>query len=70
MTGLLVARFFEAMIPWYVKMGIDNISVAREEALADPSLALDLTDVLTYPAIAIAICVVCQMLVTIVSRHR
>ncbi len=68
MFGLLVARLFEALIPWYVKMGIDNITAAQGE-LSAASIDLEAAlDTLTYPAIAIAICVISQMLVTVVSR--
>ena len=64
-TGLLVARIFEAMIPMYVKMGIDS--------LTQGDASIDFTSTVTqqalfYPAMAIIFCVIAQMLVTIVSR--
>jgi ATP-binding cassette subfamily B protein len=65
MAGLLVARVFEAMIPMYIKMGIDSLTEDK------PGLDLDSTatqDALFYPAMAIILCVISQMLVTIVSR--
>jgi ATP-binding cassette subfamily B multidrug efflux pump len=68
LIGLGIARFFEAMIPWYVKMGIDNLNVAREQLAANQ---LDYDTALTalaYPAKAIIVCVLGQMLVTIISR--
>lgn len=68
LAGLAGARFFEAMIPLYVKMGVDNIASAQlevDKANFDLDLAMNS---LIYPAIAIVICVICQMVVTIISR--
>lgn len=68
MTGLLVARIFEAMIPMYIKMGIDNITESRPKL---PSGGISFEDAmagLAYPALAICLCVIAQMLVTVVSR--
>jgi ATP-binding cassette subfamily B protein len=68
LAGLAGARFFEALIPLYVKMGIDNIADARSQMAAGdltPDIAIDS---LTYPAIAIVICVMGQMVVTMISR--
>ena len=68
LLGLAFARFFEAMIPWFIKMGVDNMTTAKLELDAsridfDAALAT-----LVYPAIGIAICVISQMTVTIISR--
>lgn len=70
--GLLGARVFEALIPLYVKMGIDSIVDAQAanssgNPLSAESLAIA-QSALTYPALAICACVIAQMIVTIVSR--
>jgi ATP-binding cassette subfamily B protein len=68
MIGLLVARIFEAMIPMYVKMGIDSIAESKV-LISSSGLALnDAMSELGYPALAIAACVICQIIVTIISR--
>ena len=68
LSGLAVARFFEALIPLYVKMGIDNIAVATEETAAG-SVSFDAAmESLTFPVIAISLCVIAQLIVTIISR--
>lgn len=68
LIGLGIARFFEAMIPWYVKMGIDNL-IAAQAGLAAHQLDYETAlSVLAYPAKAIIACVLGQMAVTIVSR--
>ena len=68
MFGLLIARLFEAMIPMFIKMGIDNITVSKPQLLADELSFEAAQSLLLYPALAIVVCVICQMLVTIVSR--
>lgn len=68
MTGLLIARVFEAMIPLFVKQGVDRI--------ADGQAAFGLSNIsydqamsaLKGPCLAIIACVIAQMLVTIYSR--
>jgi ATP-binding cassette subfamily B multidrug efflux pump len=68
MIGLLVARVFEALIPMYIKQGIDLI-VAGQQGLASSTLTFDQAmGALTYPALAIAACVIAQIIVTIFSR--
>jgi ATP-binding cassette subfamily B multidrug efflux pump len=72
LLGLLLARIFEALIPLYVKMGIDNVVEAQStngssNPLSAESLA-QAQSTLAYPALAICACVVAQMLVTVVSR--
>ncbi len=66
--GLLVARIFEAMIPMYVKMGIDNITEGKTQLASNSLQYADVQSTLTYPAIAIVFCVIGQMVVTIISR--
>ncbi len=68
MLGLLVARLFEAMIPWYVKDGIDSIVSQKTEISAGSSNIQLAMDELYYPALMIALCVIAQIVVTIVSR--
>lgn len=68
MIGLLVARVFEALIPLYVKQGIDQIT-AGQDGLGVGNLNLDQAmDTLAYPAMAIVACVIAQIIVTIISR--
>lgn len=64
-TGLLVARIFEAMIPMYVKMGIDNLTQGSTGFEFSASAT---QQALFYPAMAIIVCVIAQMVVTIISR--
>jgi ATP-binding cassette, subfamily B, multidrug efflux pump len=68
MAGLAIARFFEAMIPWFVKTGVDNLNRAQQQ-LASSQISYEMAiETLTYPALAIVLCVLGQMTVTIVSR--
>lgn len=68
MAGLLIARVFEAMIPLFVKQGIDEIAAGRE-GFDLSGVSYDLAmDALIWPCIAIILCVMAQMLVTIFSR--
>ena len=67
-SGLLIARIFEALIPQFVKLGIDNIA-SGQSALKLQQISLDqAAALLTYPALGISACVLAQMLVTVVSR--
>jgi len=68
MVGLLGARVFEAMIPLYVKQGIDSITRGRAGIVAGHVDYHTVLATLAYPATAIALCVIAQILVTIVSR--
>ena len=66
--GLLIARIFEALIPVYVKMGIDIID-EKQDLVAAGSETIDAAvSMLFTPAIAIVLCVTAQFLVTVVSR--
>jgi ATP-binding cassette subfamily B protein len=68
MLGLVVARIFEALIPLYVKQGVDLITEGQT-GLSDGSLTFDQAmSTLSYPALAIVGCVVAQFVVTFVSR--
>ena len=68
MFGLLVARVFEALIPLFVKQGVDLITEGQN-GLAAGNLNYDTAlDTLAYPAMAIVACVIAQIIVTIVSR--
>lgn len=66
--GLLVARVFEAMIPLYVKEGIDAVADGQQAIAAGSSTWALSAELLSGPAIAIVFCVLAQMVVTIVSR--
>ncbi len=66
--GMIIARGFEGMIPLFVKTGIDRIA-AGQTGLADGSLDLTAArDALSFPALAIVVCVILQMAVTIGYR--
>ena len=68
MIGLLVARVFEALIPLFVKQGVDLITEGQN-GLASGNLNYDTAlDALAYPALAIVACVIAQIIVTIFSR--
>lgn len=67
-SGLLVARIFEAMIPLYVKEGIDAIAAGQAEIGAGTSSWEVAVQALSAPALAIVACVLAQMVVTIISR--
>jgi ATP-binding cassette subfamily B protein len=68
MSGLLVARIFEAMIPLYVKEGIDAIAAGQAEIAARQTTWELAMGALSGPALAIVACVLAQMVVTIISR--
>ena len=68
MIGLAIARFFEAMIPWFVKMGVDNLTSAQLQLDANQISFDQALATLSYPALGIVMCVIGQMSVTIVSR--
>ncbi|MEM8769492.1 MAG: ABC transporter transmembrane domain-containing protein, partial [Pseudomonadota bacterium] len=66
--GMVIARGFEGMIPLFVKTGIDRIATGQA-GLADGSLDFaTATDALSFPALAIVVCVILQMAVTIGYR--
>lgn len=68
MAGLLFARVFEALIPLFVKRGVDEIA-AGHEGFDLSGVTLDQAmNALIYPCLAIIVCVFAQMLVTIFSR--
>lgn len=68
LLGLAFARFFEAMIPWFIKMGVDNLTEARVGLAANQIDYESALSMLLYPAMGIVICVISQMTVTIISR--
>jgi ATP-binding cassette subfamily B protein len=61
MAGLLVARVFEAMIPVYLRDGIDRV----EAVLASPGTAAELA----VPAFAILLCVLLRYAFIVVARR-
>jgi len=66
--GMIIARFFEGLIPLFVKMGIDRIAEGQV-SLADGTVDLEsVTATLGYPALAIVVCVILQLSVTITYR--
>ena len=68
MIGLLVARVFEAMIPMFVKQGVDQITEGTKGLVANDITYDQAMAALTYPALAIVACVIAQIIVTIFSR--
>ena len=69
MAGLLVARIFEALIPFYLKEGIDTLTAAGN--LTAPESESAFNQVLTAlegPVSLIVLCVLGQLSITIVSR--
>ena len=67
-VGLFAARIFEAMIPLYVKMGIDRIAEGQT-GVANAAVTLDsAAATLAYPALVIVACVGGQLVFTILSR--
>lgn len=68
MAGLLGARVFEALIPIFVKQGVDRIDAGRKAVNAGTTTLDGVLDTLVEPALFIILCVFAQMAVTIVSR--
>lgn len=68
MAALVVARIFEAGIPWFLKVGIDRI-VAISGAAGEQPEPLDVSAALLWPALAILACVLARF-ATIVQGRR
>ena len=68
MIGLVIARFFEAMIPWFIKIGVDNLAMAQQQISANQTSYEMALATLIYPAMGIVVCVIGQTTVTIISR--
>jgi ATP-binding cassette subfamily B protein len=67
-AGMVVARVFEGTIPLFVKMGIDRIAEGQA-ALASGGIDFQAArETLAFPALAIVVCVILQMAVTITYR--
>jgi ATP-binding cassette subfamily B protein len=64
MIGLLAARLFEAAIPYFLKQGIDALADASRNDHSNEVL----TNLIGPIALSIALCVVAQIVVTIISR--
>jgi ABC-type multidrug transport system fused ATPase/permease subunit len=65
---MVVARVFEGTIPLFVKMGIDRIAEGQA-ALSSGGIDFQATrETLAFPALAIVVCVILQMAVTITYR--
>jgi len=67
-AGILLARIVEGMIPIFVKQGIDAISSGRADLGENAIDFATASAALVYPAIAICLCVLVQMSVTIAYR--
>lgn len=68
MSGLLGARIFEALIPLFVKQGIDNIAGGKASLELTAITYERAMDALFWPCVIIVGCVFAQMVVTIFSR--
>ncbi len=66
--GLGIARIFEVAIPRFVMMGIDNLVEAQENFNLNQIDYETALATLSYPVMAIVICVFGQLIVTIISR--
>ena len=64
MLGLLAARLFEAAIPYFLKQGIDALADASHNDHSNEVL----TNLIGPIALSIALCVIAQIVVTIISR--
>ena len=62
-AGLLLARVFEALIPLYLRDGIDLLSGGQGDGVAVSQNAL------AWPAVAILVCVLLRYLFLVVSRR-
>ena len=69
MVGLLAARIFEALIPYYLKIGIDTLAERRidDGAPAQQQVELALSSLQT-PVMMIVVCVLAQLTITVISR--
>ncbi|MEJ2088137.1 MAG: ABC transporter transmembrane domain-containing protein, partial [Gammaproteobacteria bacterium] len=67
-AGMIVARCFEGAIPLFVKMGVDGIAEGKEALASGATDLAAAMGTLGYPALAIVVCVVLQMAVTIAYR--
>ena len=69
MVGLLAARIFEALIPYYLKIGIDTLAESRidDGAPAQQQVELALSSLQT-PVMMIVVCVLAQLTITVISR--
>lgn len=68
MVGLLSARILEAIIPLMIKQGIDNIASGVEQSGSGQIDFDQAMEALVFPCVAIIVCVIAQMIVTIFSR--
>ncbi|MBD3647142.1 MAG: ABC transporter ATP-binding protein, partial [Pseudomonadales bacterium] len=68
MIGLGLARVFEVQIYRYFAMGIDRLELGEGRVQSGEISLASSMDTLAYPVTAIVICVLAQMIVTIVSR--
>jgi ATP-binding cassette, subfamily B, multidrug efflux pump len=68
-AALLTARIFEALIPLFLRDGVDIIVAGREQ-IAEGILTTDAAqDALMFPAVAIAVCVVARFAFVVFARR-
>jgi ATP-binding cassette subfamily B protein len=68
MAGLLLNRILEAFIPLLIKQGVDNIAHGADQSSSGQMNYDTAMDALVFPCVAIIMCVIAQMVVTIFSR--
>lgn len=69
MAGLLLARIFEALIPYYLKEGIDTITEGQTLSVSGSGASIEqVISALERPVSFIVACVLGQLAITIVSR--
>ena len=69
MVGLLAARIFEALIPYYLKIGIDTLAERRMDAGTSTQQQVELAlSSLQTPVMMIVVCVLAQLTITVISR--
>ena len=69
MVGLLAARIFEALIPYYLKIGIDTLAERPMDAGTPTQQQVELAlSSLQTPVMMIVVCVLAQLTITVISR--
>ena len=69
MAGLLAARIFEALIPYYLKIGIDTLAELRMDAGTSTQQQVEqVLSSLQTPVMMIIFCVLAQLTITVISR--
>jgi ATP-binding cassette, subfamily B, multidrug efflux pump len=67
--ALLVARFFEALVPLFLRDGVDAVVAGREQIGAGVLTAAEAQSWLLLPAAAIAVCVLLRFIFIVFARR-